>query len=94
MLATMILRASILVPLLSASLALAAGAAVAKDAAKTSAQPLPGVDDGYSIVKPQPEPDDALPAAPGQFRIGDMDVRISGFVQADIGFGKVPPPHR
>lgn len=81
--------------LLSAGFAVAAGAASAKDAATSSVPPLPGVEDGYSIVKPQPEPLEADPAAgSGQFRIGDMDVRISGRVIVDIGVGNVPLPHK
>jgi len=50
---------------------------------------LPGVEGGYSIVKPreevlQPEPD-TLPSQDGALKVGDWDVRISGSVIVDIG---------
>ncbi|GLS31919.1 hypothetical protein SAMN04488498_102526 [Mesorhizobium albiziae] len=50
---------------------------------------LPGVEGGYSIVKPreevlQPEPD-TPPSQDGVLKVGDWDVRISGSVIVDIG---------
>jgi hypothetical protein len=67
--------------------------AAAKDAAKTPSKTLPGVTDGYSIVKPLPEPDDE-PAQAGtgnHFKVGDVDVRISGSIIFDVGVGSVHP---
>ena len=56
---------------------------------------LPGVkDETYSIVKPMPEPDDLPTTAPGTFKIGDTDVKISGEITVDIGVGNVKPPRR
>lgn len=69
----------------------------AGDAGKQAAKPLPGVDGGYSIVKPaapQPEPEDYDPAVGRQFKVGDMDVRISGSVIVDVGAGNLPAPRR
>ncbi|PLP58554.1 hypothetical protein CYK37_12755 [Mesorhizobium loti] len=70
---------------------------VASEAGKQAAKPLPGVNGGYSIVKPatpQPEPDNYDPALGRQFKVGDMDVRISGSVIVDIGAGAIPAPRR
>lgn len=72
---------------------LAAGNAAHADS--NSTQKLPGVTGDYRIAKPapQPEPDDALPAAGnGQFKIGDTDVRISGTITIDVGAGNMRPP--
>lgn len=57
---------------------------------------LPGVMGGYSIVKPlEAEPDDTVPQGkPGQFKIGNVDVRISGDVTIDVGVGSTRPPNR
>ncbi len=69
----------------------------AGEAGKQAAKPLPGVNGGYSIVKPaapQPEPDDYDPASGRRFKVGDMDVRISGSVIVDIGAGNLPAPRR
>lgn len=68
--------------------------AVAGEPAKGA---LPGVDGGYRIVQPaapQPEPDDASSGMNRQFKIGDMDVRISGSVIVDVGAGAVSAPRR
>lgn len=72
---------------------LAAGNSAHADS--NSTQKLPGVTGDYRIAKPapQPEPDDALPAAGnGQFKIGDTDVRISGTITIDVGAGNMRPP--
>ncbi|CAM5645273.1 hypothetical protein MAUB1S_11141 [Mycolicibacterium aubagnense] len=69
----------------------------AGEAGKQAAKPLPGVNGGYSIVKPatpQPEPDDYDPASGRQFKVGDTDVRISGSVIVDVGAGNLPAPRR
>ncbi|MFE0015560.1 hypothetical protein ACFWXH_11995 [Mesorhizobium sp. NPDC059054] len=80
-----------------AILALSAPIALAGEATRQTAKPLPGVNGGYSIVKPaapQPEPDDYDPATGRQFKVGDMDVRISGSVIVDVGAGDIPAPRR
>lgn len=72
-------------------------AGFAAEAGKQAGRPLPGVNGGYSIVKPpapQPEPDGYDPATGRQFKVGDMDVRISGSVVVDIGAGSIPAPRR
>lgn len=71
-------------------------AAFAAGTAKRPAQTeLPGVQGDYRIVRPAPEPDDDAASTPtGQFKIGDMDVRIGGSVTIDIGAGSLPPPRR
>lgn len=76
---------------------LSASAALAGDTGKQVQKPLPGVNGGYSIVKPaapQPEPDDYDPATGRQFKVGNMDVRISGSVTVDIGAGDISTPRR
>lgn len=58
---------------------------------------LPGVTSDYSIAKPAPvpEPDEALPSGGNsQFKIGDMDVRISGSITVDVGVGATGLPRR
>ena len=55
---------------------------------------LPGVDTGYRIVKPLETDDDVEPADPGYFRIGDMDVRVSGSITVDVGVGSLRTPRR
>ena len=54
---------------------------------------LPGVEEGYRIVDeealsaiPEAEPDQ-LPNGPGNFRVGNWDVTISGEVSLTIGTG-------
>lgn len=56
---------------------------------------LPGVTDDYRIVKPpEAEPDDTVgQGKTGQFKIGNVDVRISGDVTIDIGAGSTRSPH-
>jgi hypothetical protein len=53
---------------------------------------LPGVEDGYSIVTPAPEPLEA-PSEGGGYTLkaGNTDIRISGSVSVEIGFGSQPP---
>jgi hypothetical protein len=75
--------------------ALTAGLAFAGDAKFPTGQELPGVDTDYRIVKPAPEPDDkGVPAGTGQFKIGDVDVRISGSITVDVGAGDISAPRR
>lgn len=71
-------------------------AAFAAGTAERPAQTeLPGVQGDYRIVRPAPEPEDNATSTPtGQFKIGDMDVRIGGSVTIDIGVGALPPPRR
>ncbi len=54
---------------------------------------LPGVDGGYRIVKPapRPEPEDADAPTGGGFKVGDMDVHVSGSIIVDIGAGSIRP---
>lgn len=86
-------RKAALFSLFAAAMALAAaGNAVAGDRTGPAAsQPLPGVEGDYRIVNPAPEPDEA-DSASGQFKIGDMDVRIGGTVTVDIRAGDLRPP--
>lgn len=80
-----------------AMMALSTSTVFAGETAKQAAKSLPGVDGGYSIVKPpapQPEPDNYDPATGRQFKVGDMDVRISGSVIVDVGAGSIPAPRR
>src|SRR5690606_34886791 len=55
---------------------------------------LPGVDTGYRIVKPLVPDDEVEPADTGYFRIGDMDVRVSGSITVDVGVGSLRTPRR
>ncbi|WP_315920180.1 hypothetical protein [Mesorhizobium sp. SP-1A] len=55
---------------------------------------LPGVDGSYRIVKPLPEPDEPDAATGNRFRIGNMDVRVSGSVIVDVGAGSLGSPKR
>lgn len=55
---------------------------------------LPGVSGDYKLVKSlEPEPEDP-PSQGAQFKIGDVDVRVSGSIIVDIGVGSVRPPRR
>jgi hypothetical protein len=77
------------------ALSIAAVPAFAKDAAPPANSTLPGVDKPYRIIKPlAPEPDEPATTKPGQFKIGDMDVHISGNVIVDIGAGPLQPRGR
>jgi hypothetical protein len=80
--------------LAAASAALCAGSAVAKDASKSPSTDLPGVETGYTIVKPQPEPDEPMDqgADGSRFKVGDTDVRISGSITVDVGGGSIRAP--
>jgi hypothetical protein len=78
----------------AAGLALLTGVAIAGDKSSDK-DALPGVTGDYHIAKPtpKPEPDDAVPASgPGEFKIGDTDVRISGDITIDIGAGGIGLP--
>ena len=58
--------------------------------AETVPDTLPGVEKDYSIVTPaKPEPE---PSSTGNepLKIGDWDVRISGRVSLEMGYGKRP----
>jgi len=87
-------RKAALFSLLAAAIVLAAaGNAVAGDRTGPAAsQPLPGVEGDYRIVNPAPEPDEADSTTSGQFKIGDMDVRIGGTITVDIRAGDLRPP--
>jgi hypothetical protein len=83
----------------SAALAAAlpsAGPALAKDAVRAPSPALPGVETGYSIVKPVPEPDDMADRGTGgtRFKVGDTEVRISGSITVDVGVGSFRAPRR
>ncbi|MGB6117005.1 MAG: hypothetical protein WBF87_02180 [Mesorhizobium sp.] len=71
-----------------ASMALASGPAFA-DEKKTSPAALPGVDTGYSIVAPAPEPDNRSEAERQHdlknLKVGNWDVKISGYVWYQVG---------
>jgi hypothetical protein len=78
----------------TAIVALAAGAASAKDNAKSVPHSLPGVDDGYSIVAPVPEPPDEPAVAENGdriFKTGNTEVRVGGYIRIDIGTGTARP---
>lgn len=76
-----------------ALIALGSSLAVAGERAEAPADHLPGVTDGYSIVKPLPEPDEepAQSGAGNHFKVGDVDVRISGSIKFDVGIGSIHP---
>ncbi|MGB3415897.1 MAG: hypothetical protein WBA36_04430 [Mesorhizobium sp.] len=77
------------------ALSAAVAPAFAEDVTPPANSTLPGVDKPYRIVKPQaPEPDEPAVKTPGQFKIGDMDVHISGNVTVDIGAGPLQPRGR
>jgi hypothetical protein len=83
--------------IVSAALAaalLTAGSALAKDAVKSPSPALPGVETGYSIVKPVPEPDDPADQGNGgtRFKVGDTEVHVSGSITVDIGVGSIRAP--
>jgi hypothetical protein len=61
----------------------------AKEKVKPTQQALPGVDAGYSIVKPVPEPPESAVAENGDrfFKVGNTEVRIGGYLRVDIGTG-------
>lgn len=55
-------------------------------------QVLPGVNQPEPIVQTlKPEPDEQ-PAAPGTFKVGSFDVKVSGSITVDVGVGKIKPP--
>ena len=62
----------------------AAAPALADDAAKGKAT-LPGVDGQYSIVTPAPEPQDQAKTDPMNFKAGNWDVTVSGYVWVQVG---------
>jgi hypothetical protein len=67
-------------------LSLMAGPASADQTSeRKSRDALPGVEGGYSIVTPAPEPLEAPAMDDGYFKVGDWDVRISGSVMFQIG---------
>ena len=68
-------------------------AALAGDNAQPASDgALPGVAGGYRIVRPAPVPEPEEPAATGHFRVGDVEVRVSGSLTVDIGAGSIRPP--
>lgn len=66
-------------------LSLAAPAWADQISGKATSDTLPGVEGGYSIVTPAPEPLEAPATDDGYFKVGDWDVRISGSVMFQIG---------
>jgi hypothetical protein len=78
----MLFRCSTL-SLLAAATMISAPAAMTEDA-------LPGVAPGKSIVQPLPEPlDGDAQSVDGQsVKVGDWDVKVSGFVRYEVGVGK------
>ncbi|BCH32896.1 hypothetical protein MesoLjLc_48260 [Mesorhizobium sp. L-8-10] len=56
--------------------------------AGSASEKLPGVEGAYSIVAPAPEPLEAPSEGGGYtFKAGNTDIRISGSVSVEIGFG-------
>ncbi|HMM64310.1 MAG TPA: hypothetical protein PKD01_09300 [Mesorhizobium sp.] len=88
-------RTVLCLPGLSSLLAAAfmPAAALAGDNAQPASDgALPGVAGGYHIVRPAPVPEPEEPAATGHFRVGDVEVRVSGSLTVDIGAGSIRPP--
>ncbi|TDR31478.1 hypothetical protein [Aquamicrobium defluvii] len=74
-----------------------AGSKSAASGQPASAQgDLPGVDGAYSIVTPLPPEPDTKPASGqfGRFRVGNLDVKVSGKLTYDIGIGSLRTPKR
>lgn len=73
----------------AAIVACPAGAAMAKEKVKPAQHALPGVDAGYSIVEPVPEPPEPAVAENGDryLKVGNTEVRIGGYIRVDIGTG-------
>lgn len=72
----------------TALLCVLASQALADQSSRSKSDMLPGVDGGYSIVTPAPEPLEAPAATDGNmFKFGDWDVRVSGSVSVEIGSG-------
>lgn len=60
-----------------------------------SAEDLPGVKPGDTVVQPLPEPiDDKPDAQDGAIKVGDWDVKVSGAIIVDVGVGNIKPPRR
>jgi hypothetical protein len=59
--------------------------AAADEAKKTTA--LPGVDGGYSIVAPEPEPAEPPADASGTQKLGKWELTVSGYVWVQVGSG-------
>lgn len=74
------------VPLFAGLLFLAAPALADQPPRNPPAPALPGVEGGYSIVTPAPEPMDSQAATDdGYIKMGDWDLRISGSVMFQVG---------
>ncbi|MCR5859626.1 hypothetical protein [Mesorhizobium sp. J428] len=69
-----------------AVLAAASLPAVADEAKKKDAA-LPGVDSTYSIVAPEPEPDEPPADASGTKKFGKWELTVSGYVWVQVGSG-------
>lgn len=69
-----------------AVLAAASLPAVADDAKKKDAA-LPGVDSTYSIVAPEPEPDEPPADTSGTKKFGKWELTVSGYVWVQVGSG-------
>ena len=88
------LLATFRLPIFGGLLALAATlpAAAADAGARSAPAPaLPGVEGNYRIVRPAPQAEPEVPADAGHFKIGGMDVRVSGSIAVDIAVGSVKP---
>jgi hypothetical protein len=83
-------RLPVLGGLFAIAATLPAGAAEA-GAKPAPVPPLPGVEGGYRIVRPAPQAEPDAPADAGHFRIGDIDVHVSGSIAVDIGVGSIRP---
>jgi hypothetical protein len=77
---------------LAVAVALGALPALAGAADNASQNSLPGVKGGYRIVKPVQSDPDQTTVSPGKFKIGDLDVHVSGSVIVDVGVGSVRTP--
>ncbi len=63
-------------------------AALGAEEKKAEAEGLPGVDAGYSIVKPAPEPEEIQAESTDgkkRFKAGNWDVEVSGYIWYQVG---------
>ncbi len=73
----------------------AAGAAASEPSSHPNNTALPGVDGDHRIVKPvTPRQDEPNNQSPGQFRIGDMEVRIGGKITVEVKAGSISSRRR
>jgi hypothetical protein len=72
---------------------LAIAPAFAGDAANSSAKDaLPGVEGDYRIVRPAEAEPEQTDTNASHFKIGDVDVRVSGSITVDVGVGSTKTP--